>query len=99
MPDISLSRGYSEAVVIDDMIFVIGKCFEVVNSFSFGCFDDVKNEWYQATESNVYRFGMSICVVKNLPNAKDYAYKHRDKLKEGKRTKLLALRISVEASL
>ncbi|KDR04312.1 hypothetical protein L798_04874 [Zootermopsis nevadensis] len=41
------------------------------------------------TNMNGRRSWMSICVIKNLPNARDYAYKHRDKSMEAKCKEML----------
>ncbi|KDR21052.1 Kelch-like protein 10 [Zootermopsis nevadensis] len=64
--------------VIDDMIFI---------SYGKECYKYKENRLYKVADMNVYRSRMSICVVKNLPNASDYAYKHRDKLMVEKRKK------------
>ncbi|KDR23167.1 hypothetical protein L798_15446 [Zootermopsis nevadensis] len=73
------------AEVIDDRIFVISECYDK----KVACFDDKENQWNSLTNMNVHKLLMSTCVIKNLPNASDYAYKHRDKLMEEKRKKML----------
>ena len=40
---------------------------------------------------NIYRSALSACVIIGPPNVADYIHKHRDKLMEEKRQKLLAL--------
>lgn len=40
---------------------------------------------------NFFRSGLSACVIMGLPNVTDYIHKHRDKLMEEKRQKLIAL--------
>lgn len=40
---------------------------------------------------NVFRSALSACVINNLPNTHDYVHKHRDRLMEEKRQKLLAI--------
>lgn len=40
---------------------------------------------------NVYRSALSACVIMGLPNVEDYIHKHRERLMEEKRQKLLAL--------
>jgi hypothetical protein len=40
---------------------------------------------YEATAMNCARAGLTACVVKGLPNARDYAYKNRDMFLEEKR--------------
>lgn len=42
-------------------------------------------------EMNVFRSGLSACVIKVLPNVYDYIHKHRERLIEEKRQKFLAL--------
>ncbi|XP_021928743.1 kelch-like protein 10 isoform X2 [Zootermopsis nevadensis] len=88
--DMCVARQNFSAHVIDDTIFIIDGYHGDETIFSVECFNSKKNEWYHATEMNVRRTGMSICVVKNLPNAKDYAHKHRDEIMEKIRKKLLA---------
>lgn len=41
---------------------------------------------------NVYRSALSACVITGLPNVHDYIHKHRERLVEEKRQKLLAVR-------
>lgn len=40
---------------------------------------------------NVPRSALAACVINTLPNAQDYVHKHRDRLMEEKRQKLLSL--------
>lgn len=40
---------------------------------------------------NIYRSAVSACVIMGLPNVLDYIHKHRERLMEEKRQKLLAL--------
>lgn len=42
---------------------------------------------------NVYRSALSACVIMGLPNVNDYIHKHRERLMEEKRQKLLALEV------
>ncbi|KDQ71532.1 kelch-like protein 10 [Zootermopsis nevadensis] len=93
IPHINYHSTCLKAEVIDKLI-VICDYFDGIKIYN-----EEENTWYQATESNVYRFGMSICVVNNLPNAKDYVYKHRDKLVKGKRKKIVGLGNPVAASI
>jgi hypothetical protein len=48
---------------------------------------NISNCRQQAADMNVCRYGISTCVIKDLPNAGDYTYKHRGKLMEEKRKK------------
>ncbi|KDR16331.1 kelch-like protein 10 [Zootermopsis nevadensis] len=70
------------AEVIDDTIFVIGGFCRGKADFSVKRYNDKEDKWHQVTNMNISRLLMSTCVVKNLPNARDYSYKHRDKLME-----------------
>lgn len=42
---------------------------------------------------NIYRSALSACIVKDLPNARDYVYKHRERLLEDLRQNKLAMEI------
>lgn len=46
---------------------------------------------YEATDMNFFRSGCTACVIMGLPNVCDYIHKHRDRLMEEKRQKLIAL--------
>lgn len=46
---------------------------------------------YEATDMNLDRSGPSACVIMGLPNVADYIHKHRERLMEEKRQKLLQL--------
>lgn len=41
---------------------------------------------------NQNRSGLSACVIESLPNVRDYIHKHRERLMEEKRQKILALK-------
>ncbi|KAJ8669832.1 hypothetical protein QAD02_001091 [Eretmocerus hayati] len=77
--------------IIDDMIFAIGGYNGVNTTYHVECYDEKTNEWYKATDMNVNRSGLSACVVSRLPKVDDYIHKHRERLMEEKRQKLLAL--------
>lgn len=61
------------------------------------CFDEKTNEWYEATDMNIYRSALSACVIPGLPNIYDYIHQHRDKLMEEKRQRLLVLQQQQQA--
>uniref|UniRef100_T1IS98 Kelch-like protein 10 n=1 Tax=Strigamia maritima TaxID=126957 RepID=T1IS98_STRMM len=89
-----LGRQYQTCIIpglIDDMIFAIGGFNGVTTIFHVECYDDKTNEWYEATDMNIYRSALSACVIMGLPNVRDYIHKHRERLMEEKRQKLLAL--------
>ncbi|KDR15234.1 hypothetical protein L798_11020 [Zootermopsis nevadensis] len=69
------------AEVIDDMIFV----FKGYIIFGGASYKYKENRWHEVRDMNVRRSDISTCVVKNLPNASDYTYKHRDQLMVEKR--------------
>ncbi|XP_021937601.1 kelch-like protein 10 [Zootermopsis nevadensis] len=78
---------YCNAEVIDDTIFVIGGGCKGEADFCVKCYNDKEDKWYLAADMNVCRYAPSTCVIKNLPNASDYAYKQKDKLMEERRKK------------
>lgn len=78
--------------IIDDMIFAIGGFNGVSTIFNVECFDDNKNEWYEATDMNSNRSALGACVVYDLPNINDYIHKNRKGLIEEKRQRMLSLR-------
>lgn len=55
--------------------------------------DSIASYRYEATDMNVYRSALSACVIMGLPNVNDYIHKHRERLMEEKRQKLLALEV------
>ncbi|KDR15171.1 kelch-like protein 10 [Zootermopsis nevadensis] len=79
MPAMNFYSTDLHAEVINDMIYVIGRYYES-HIFVVNCYNDKEDKWYKVTNMNVCRFFASTCVIKNLPNASDYAYKHRDNL-------------------
>ncbi|OXU22927.1 hypothetical protein TSAR_013237, partial [Trichomalopsis sarcophagae] len=89
IPDMYNSRSNFAIEIIDDMIFAIGGFNGFSTTFHVECFSDSTNEWYEATDMNTYRSGLAACVVKVLPNVHDYTHKHRERLMEEKRQKLL----------
>ncbi|XP_021934201.1 kelch-like protein 10 [Zootermopsis nevadensis] len=84
-------RGNLALQVIDDAIFAIGGFSSETSSCQVERFDDRRNKWYEVADMNTYRTAMSACVVKGLPNAGDYIYKHRDRLLEEKRQRILTI--------
>lgn len=91
IPDMYNPRSNFAIEVIDDMIFAIGGFNGVTTIYHVECYDDKNSEWYEATDMNIYRSALSACVIIGPPNVADYIHKHRDKLMEEKRQKLLAL--------
>ncbi|XP_043470677.1 kelch-like protein 10 [Leptopilina heterotoma] len=94
IPDMYHPRSNFAIEVIDDMIFVIGGFNGVTTIFRVECYDGKHNEWYEATDMNIYRSALSACVIMGLPNVEDYIHKHRERLMEEKRQKLLALEMT-----
>ncbi|PSN47135.1 Kelch-like protein 10 [Blattella germanica] len=82
IPDMYNPRSNFAIEVIDDMIFAIG---------GFNGVTTIYHVEYEATDMNIYRSALSACVIMGLPNVYDYIHKHRERLMEEKRQKLLAL--------
>lgn len=61
--------------VIDEMIFAIGGFNGVTTIFNVECFDRTSEEWFDATDMNIYRSALSACVINGLPNVHDYTHK------------------------
>nr|XP_022918418.1 kelch-like protein 10 isoform X2 [Onthophagus taurus] len=99
IPDMYNPRSNFAIEVIDDMIFVIGGFNGVTTIYHVECYDEKTNEWYEATDMNIYRSALSACVISGLPNVRDYIHKHREKLMEEKRQKMIALEAQREAAL
>ncbi|KAF7270132.1 hypothetical protein GWI33_016871 [Rhynchophorus ferrugineus] len=91
IPDMYNPRSNFAIEVIDDMIFAIGGFNGVTTIYHVECYDEKTNEWYEATDMNIYRSALSACVIDGLPNVQDYIHKHRDRLMEEKRQKMIAL--------
>ncbi|KAJ9582804.1 hypothetical protein L9F63_022845 [Diploptera punctata] len=91
IPDMYNPRSNFAIEVIDDMVFAIGGFNGVTTIYHVECYDEKTNEWYEATDMNIYRSALSACVIMGLPNVYDYIHKHRERLMEEKRQKLLAL--------
>ncbi|KDR10701.1 hypothetical protein L798_14380 [Zootermopsis nevadensis] len=66
--------GYLNAEVIDDTIFAIGG----QSDKGIAYFDAKDCQWHQMADMNFSKTYPSTCVIKNLPNASDYEYKHRE---------------------
>lgn len=66
-------------------------CVGVTTIYHVECYDEKTNEWYEATDMNLYRSALSACVIDGLPNVEDYIHKHRDRLMEERRQKLIEL--------
>ncbi|CAH2234407.1 jg21211 [Pararge aegeria aegeria] len=89
VPDMYNPRSNFAIEVIDDMIFAIGGFNGVTTIYHVECYDERTNEWYEATDMNIYRSALSACVIMGLPNVYDYIHKHRERLMEEKRQKIL----------
>ncbi|EZA52628.1 kelch-like protein 10 [Ooceraea biroi] len=90
IPDMYNPRSNFAIEVIDDMIFALGGFNSVTTTYQVECYDEKTNEWYEATDMNICRSALSACVIMGLPNVYDYIHKHRERLMEEKRQKLLA---------
>merc|ERR1712178_467711 len=68
--------------VIDDMVFAIGGFNGVTTSYNVECYDPSADEWYDCTDMNIYRSALSACVVKGLPNVRDFIHQEREGTKK-----------------
>ncbi|KAG7204994.1 hypothetical protein KM043_005379 [Ampulex compressa] len=93
IPDMYNPRSNFAIEIIDDMVFAIGGFNGVTTIYHVECYDEKTNEWYEATDMNICRSAVSACVIMGLPNVYDYIHKHRERLMEEKRQKLLALEV------
>jgi len=81
------SSFFKKCLKCNGMIDFLG----VTTIYHVECYDEKTNEWYEATDMNIYRSALSACVIDGLPNVQDYIHKHRDRLMEEKRQKMIAL--------
>ncbi|XP_074659238.1 kelch-like protein 10 [Tubulanus polymorphus] len=63
--------------VLDDMIFGIGGFNGVTTIFNVECYDPESDEWYDATDMTIFRSALSACVLKDIPNIREYLHKNR----------------------
>ncbi|CAG5125052.1 unnamed protein product [Candidula unifasciata] len=77
IPEMYSPRSNFATEIIDDMLFAIGGFNGVTTIFNVECYDSNADEWYDATDMNLYRSALSACVVKGLPNVRDYIYQNR----------------------
>ncbi|XP_049799963.1 kelch-like protein 10 [Schistocerca nitens] len=85
IPDMYNPRSNFAIEVIDEMLFAIGGFNGVTTIFHVECYDERTNEWYDATDMNVCRSALSACVVKDVPNVRDYIHQQRERFVEEKR--------------
>ncbi|CAG5134203.1 unnamed protein product [Candidula unifasciata] len=75
IPDMYNTRSNFGIEVIDEMLFVIGGFNGETTIYNVECYDTQSNEWYNATDMNLYKSALSACVVRDLPDVRDYVYK------------------------
>ncbi|CAL1537583.1 unnamed protein product [Lymnaea stagnalis] len=75
IPDMYNTRSNFGIEVIDDMLFVIGGFNGETTIYNVECYDSQSNEWYNATDMNLYKSALSACVVRDLPDVRDFVYK------------------------
>ncbi|RUS89374.1 hypothetical protein EGW08_002894 [Elysia chlorotica] len=75
LPEMYNARSNFGIEVIDDMLFVIGGFNGETTIYNVECFDTQAGEWYNATDMNLYKSALSACVVRDLPDVRDYVYK------------------------
>jgi kelch-like protein 10 len=70
-------RNNCAAVVLEDMIFVVGgaKFLQPIASVEY--YDADFDQWHEASSMNMKRDGLSACVLAGLPNAKEYSHASR----------------------
>jgi kelch-like protein 10 len=80
IPDMHKSRSNFGIEVIDDMIFVIGGHDTVTTFSNVECYDGKSNKWFEVRDINISEAGVSACVIKGLPNVRDYIRKQTNRL-------------------
>ncbi|XP_021939695.1 kelch-like protein 10 [Zootermopsis nevadensis] len=70
IPGMNYYSGYLNAEVIDDIIYVISGYYDNV----VACFNDKENRWQQVADMNICRYGISTCVIKDLPKFSDQCH-------------------------
>ncbi|GFN92473.1 kelch-like protein 10 [Plakobranchus ocellatus] len=78
LPEMYNARSNFGIEVIDDMLFVIGGFNGETTIYNVECYDTQAGEWYNATDMNLYKSALSACVVRDLPDVRDYVYKKGD---------------------
>lgn len=78
VPDMYNARSNFAIEVIDEMLFVIGGFNGETTIYNVECYDIQSNEWYNATDMNLYKSALSACVVRDLPDVRDFVYKKSD---------------------
>ncbi|KAI3388453.1 hypothetical protein SNEBB_009634 [Seison nebaliae] len=58
--------------VLDDLMFAIGGFNGVTTIHNVECYDDDTGEWYDASNMNLYRSALSVCVLSGLKNVRDF---------------------------
>ncbi|UYV78786.1 KLHL10 [Cordylochernes scorpioides] len=91
IPDMMSRRSNFAIEVIDDMVFAIGGYNGDTIICQVECYDEKTDQWFEATDMNIFRSALAACVIPGLPNSRDYIHKHRDRLLEEKRLRLLEI--------
>ncbi|UYV78790.1 KLHL10, partial [Cordylochernes scorpioides] len=91
IPDMMTRRSNFAIEVIDDMVFAIGGYNGDTIICQVECYDEKTDQWFEATDMNISRSALAACVIPGLPNSRDYIHKHRDRLLEEKRLRLLEI--------
>nr|XP_054767438.1 kelch-like protein 10 [Lytechinus pictus] len=73
-PSMYIHRSNFGVAVLDDMIFVIGGFNGITTIYNVECYDPDNDEWYDACDMNVYRSALSIGVVSDLPNVREFTW-------------------------
>ncbi|XP_033727224.1 kelch-like protein 10 [Pecten maximus] len=85
VPDMYYIRSHFGFEVLDDMLFAFGG-FDGINSISgVEYFDTKTQEWYDNADLPVSLEAFGTCIVKGIPNVKDYIYQPKPKETSGKK--------------
>jgi kelch-like protein 10 len=78
IPDMSHARRSFGIAVIDDTIFAVGGFCDNPRIYDVECYDEKSNKWIAARNLDECPIGLSACVIKGLPNVRDYITYKKD---------------------
>ena len=68
----STTRSNFGIAVIEDLLFVVGGFNGFTTSNKVEYYNMMTDEWSEACDMEIYRSGISCCVVHGLPNMAEY---------------------------
>ncbi|XP_055379258.1 kelch-like protein 10 [Condylostylus longicornis] len=77
--------------IIDDMIIAVGGFNGVATISHAECYVVEHDEWLEATDMGMVRSALTVNVVKELPNIRDYIHKDREHLIEERRQRMFPM--------